>query len=132
VNIKHTVFNDVDFSNCKLLGLQFNHCSDFLFSVAFKTCNLTLASFYQVKVKGTKFNTCILHKVDFTNAELSNAYFDDCDFKAAIFENTILEKADFCSSYNYMIDPEINKIKKAKFSMPEVLGLLKKYNIEVK
>ena len=31
-----------------------------------------------------------------------------------------------------MIDPEINKIKKAKFSMTEVLGLLSKYNIEVK
>ena len=132
VNIKHTVFNDVDFSNCKLLGLQFNHCSDFLFSVTFKTCNLTLASFYQVKSKGTKFYECLLQQVDFTRAELTSSVFDNCDFKGATFEETQLEKVDFSSSYNYVIDPEINKIKKAKFSIPEVLGLLRKYNIEVK
>lgn len=132
VNIKHTVFNDVNFINCKLLGLQFNHCSDFLFSVTFKTSNLNLASFYQVKAKGTRFSVCSLQKVDFTRAELTNSEFDNCDFKDAIFEETQLEKSDFRGSYNYEIDPEINKIKKAKFSMPEVLGLLKKYNIDIK
>ena len=132
VNLRHTVLNDVNFSNCKLLGLQFNHCSDFLFSVSFKECNLSLASFYQVKTKGTKFNTCALQQVDFTEAHLTNSQFNDCDFKAAIFERTILEKSDFRTSYNYVIDPEVNKIKKAKFSIPEVLGLLRKYNIEVK
>ena len=132
VNLRHTVLNDVNFSNCKLLGLQFNHCSDFLFSVSFNKCNLSIGSFYQVKAKGTKFNTCILQQVDFTEANLTSSLFNDCDFKAAIFERTILEKSDFRSSYNYVIDPEINKIKKAKFSIPEVLGLLRKYNIEVK
>lgn len=132
VNLRHTVLNEVNFSNCKLLGLQFNHCSDFLFSVSFNECNLSLAYFYQVKAKGTKFNTCALQQVDFTEADLTNSQFNDCDFKAAIFERTILEKSDFRTSYNYVIDPEVNKIKKAKFSMPEVLGLLIKYNIEVK
>ena len=132
VNLKHTVLNDVSFSNCKLLGLQFNHCSDFLFSVSFNECNLSLASFYQVKAKGTKFSACMLHQVDFTEADVTNSLFNNCDFKAAIFERTMLEKSDFRTSYNYVIDPEINKIKKAKFSMPEVLGLLRKYNIEVK
>lgn len=132
VNLRHTVLNDVSFSNCKLLGLQFNHCSDFLFSISFKECNLSLASFYQVKAKGTKFSICGLQHVDFTEADLTSSLFNDCDFKAAIFERTMLEKSDFRSSYNYVINPETNKIKKAKFSMPEVLGLLRKYNIEVK
>jgi hypothetical protein len=49
----------------------------------------------------------------------------------AKFENTILQKADLRSAFNYAIDPEINKIKKAKFSLPEVTGLLKKYDIEI-
>jgi len=131
-NLKHTVFNDVVFSNCKLLGLLFNNCSDFLFSVEFNESNLSLASFYQMKIKGTTFNSCVLQQVDFTEADLTNSIFNNCDFKSAIIERTNLEKTNFKSSFNYVIDPEINKIKKAKFSMPEVLGLLRKYNIEVK
>lgn len=132
VNLKHTVFNDSSFSKCKLVGTQLNDCSDFLFSVTFNECNLSLSSFYKVRLKGTKFKACILHQVDFTEADMSNSSFDNCDFKGAIFENTQLEKTDFRTAYNYALDPENNTIKKAKFSMPEVLGLLKKYNIEVK
>jgi len=83
-------------------------------------------------MKGTKFNSCMLQHVDFTETDLTNSIFNNCDFKNAIFERSIVEKSDFRSSFNYVIDPEMNKIKKAKFSMPEVLGLLRKYNIEVK
>jgi len=50
---------------------------------------------------------------------------------STVFENTILEKVDFSTSFNYSIDPEMNKIKKAKFSLPEVIGLLNKYDIEI-
>jgi hypothetical protein len=49
----------------------------------------------------------------------------------ATFENTNLEKADFRTSFNYSIDPEINRIKKAKFALPEVLGLLNKYDLVI-
>ena len=57
--------------------------------------------------------------------------FDHCDLSQAVFDRTILEKADFRTSYNYSIDPENNKIKKAKFSMTGISGLLAKYDIEV-
>jgi hypothetical protein len=49
----------------------------------------------------------------------------------ATFENTILEKADLRTSYNYLIDPEINRIKKAKFSKEGIVGLLHRYDIEI-
>jgi hypothetical protein len=42
-----------------------------------------------------------------------------------------LERTDFRTSYNYSIDPEINRISKAKFSINGVVGLLGKYNIEI-
>ncbi|HUZ61183.1 MAG TPA: hypothetical protein VMU83_20575 [Hanamia sp.] len=35
---------------------------------------------------------------------------------------TNLEKADFRSAFNYSIDPELNEIKKAKFSSDELSG----------
>jgi hypothetical protein len=40
-----------------------------------------------------------------------------------------LEKADFSTAKNYTIDAENNKLKKAIFSLPEVIGLLSKYDI---
>jgi fluoroquinolone resistance protein len=43
----------------------------------------------------------------------------------------MLEKADFRTSNGYSIDPEMNRIKKAKFSLEGVAGLLDKYDIEV-
>jgi uncharacterized protein YjbI with pentapeptide repeats len=72
-----------------------------------------------------------LHEVDFTEADLTAAKFENCDLQRTIFANTILEKSDFRTAFNYSIDPEINRIKKAKFSLPGVLGLLAKYAIEI-
>ena len=69
--------------------------------------------------------------MDLTACDLSQAIFENCDLAGTLFENTILEKTDFRTAYNYSIDPELNKIKKAKFSLPGVLGLLSKYDIEV-
>jgi len=71
----------------------------------------------------------VLHETDFTEADLTNAVFENCDLKGAVFENTMLEKADFRTAFNYAINPEINKIRKAKFSMPAVMRLLDKYDI---
>ncbi len=70
-------------------------------------------------------------EVDFTECDLTAASFDNCDMLEATFDRTILEKADFRTAYHYSINPEVNRIKKAKFSLPEVTGLLNKYDIEI-
>jgi fluoroquinolone resistance protein len=49
----------------------------------------------------------------------------------SVFDRTNLEKADFRSAGNYSIDPTTNKIKKARFSLDGVAGLLDKYDIEI-
>jgi fluoroquinolone resistance protein len=126
-----TVLRDIQFTDCKLLGLHFDHCDSFLFAANFENCNLHLSSFYKLKLKKTLFKKTALHEVDFTEADLSNAVFDHCDLAGSIFENTLLEKANLRTADNYSIDPEKNKIKKAKFSMPGIAGLLHKYDIEI-
>ena len=126
-----TAFKDVKFKDCKLLGLHFDHCDEFLFQVDFENCTLNLASFYKVKLKNTRFKNSTLQETDFTEADLSSALFENCDLAKVVFDNTILEKADLRTSYNYSIDPEANKIKKAKFSRAGVAGLLDKYDIEI-
>ena len=129
--LSDTAFKDVRFISCKLLGLQFNNCSEILLSFTFEDCQMNLASFYQLKLKGTEFKMCNLHEVDFTQTDLSHTLFNECNLIKAVFADTNLEKVDFRSSFSYSIDPEKNRIKKAKFSRSSVSGLLEKYDIEI-
>ena len=84
-----------------------------------------------MKLHKTNFANCKIHEADFTDADFTNSVFDNCDFTDSVFNKTTLEKADFKTSYNFIIDPDLNKIEKAKFSTTNVLGLLTKYNIEI-
>jgi len=84
-----------------------------------------------MKIKKTIFRDTKLEEVDFTECDLPGSVFENCDLARATFDHTILEKADFTTSFNYSLDPEINRIKKARFSLPDVIGLLHKYDIEI-
>jgi len=48
-----------------------------------------------------------------------------------IFKNTNLESVDFRTSFNYSIDPDLNRIKKANFLLSSIAGLLDKFDIEI-
>lgn len=126
-----TGFQEVKFKDCKRLGLHFENGNDFLFSVNFEGCNLNLASFYQRKIKKAKFKDCTLVETDFSETDLNMAIFNNCDLSGAIFDRTNLEKADFRTSFNFSIDPEINTLKKARFSRSELSGLLDKYKLDI-
>ncbi len=127
--LENTGLKDVVFSDCKMLGLHFQHCNEFLFEIEINRCQLNLSSFYRRKLKKTSFKNSVLHEVDFVEADLTSAIFDNCDLQGAIFENSVLEKADFRSAKNYRIDPERNRMRKAKFAIPEAVGLLSRYDI---
>jgi uncharacterized protein YjbI with pentapeptide repeats len=114
-----------------MLGLRFDTCNGFGLSFSFDGCQLNHSSFYKTKIKKTIFKNSHLQESDFSEADLTGAVFDDCNLTQAVFFHTILEKADFRTSYNYSIDPEINRIKKAKFSIWGIPGLLDKYDIEI-
>jgi uncharacterized protein YjbI with pentapeptide repeats len=103
-----------------------------LFSVEFKDCVLDYAKFYTLKLKGTTFSNCSLIAVDFMNSDLTEVVFDNCDLHKSVFVDAVANKADFTTSYNFSIDPEKNKLKKARFSEAGLKGLLDKYDIIVK
>ena len=73
-----------------------------------------------------------MHEIDFTEADLSQSVFKKCDLMGSTFQKTNLEKADFCSAQNFNIQPELNSIKKAKFSPHGILGLVLHHDIVVK
>lgn len=129
--ILNTSFQNTQFRACKLLGLHFEDCNSFLLSMNFVGCQINFSSFYKLSLKQSIFKDCTLQEVDFSESDLRGSVFDNCDLGRAIFENTILEKADFITSFNFSIDPELNRITKAKFSLQGLAGLLDKYDIEV-
>jgi fluoroquinolone resistance protein len=139
VRLTQTALKSVIFKDCKLLGLNFGECNEFGFIVSFDTCILKHSSFMsraaslkqRIRLKQTTFKNSQLDEVDFTECDLTSAVFDDCDLNGATFKDSILDKADFRTAYNYSIDPELNRIKKAKFSRSGIAGLLDKYDIEI-
>jgi fluoroquinolone resistance protein len=131
VRLGETIFRDAKFFGCKMLGLLFNDCNKFGLSFAFDNCTLNHSSFFQTRIKKTIFKNSELQEVDWTGCDLTGSVFSHCDLKDAKFENTILEKVDFRNSFNYSIDPEMNRIKKARFSLTGIAGLLDKYDIQI-
>jgi uncharacterized protein YjbI with pentapeptide repeats len=117
--IKETSFKEVNFINCKMIGLKFNEVHPFLLQMSFEKCQLNFSSFYQLKIQNTKFISCNLEEVDFTETLAT-----DC-----IFENSNLQKSDFRMALNFNINPEINRLKGAKFSSQNLFGLLSAYKI---
>ena len=126
--LNQTVFQDVLFKDCKMLGLRFDTCSDFGLSISFENCQLNHASFYKLNLKNTLFIDTQLQEVDFSEADLSNSVFNNCNLLFSVFDRTTLDKVDFRTAINFSIDPEKNRIKKAKFSLQGVAGLLNKYD----
>lgn len=129
--ISNSAFREVKFKTCKMLGLHFENCNTFLFSIDFDHCVLNLSSFYKLSLKRTTFRECSIQEVDFSETDLSGSSFDGCDLAGALFDNTNLEKTDFRTAVQYTIDPEKNRMKKARFSLAGVEGLLAKYSIQI-
>lgn len=130
-NLTNLSLQDVKFKNCKMLGLQFDGCNQFGFSANFDTCQLDHSIFYKMKLNRSSFINSQLNAVDFSEADLKKSKLVGCNLMEATFQNTILEMADLRNATNYSINPEENRIKGAKFSLPEVVGLLDKYDIKI-
>jgi hypothetical protein len=129
--LKNTALCEAVFKDCKMLGLHFENCLEFGLSFTFDNCNLNHSSFYKTKIKKTVFKNSQLQEVDFSETELSASIFANCDCLNAKFERTNLEKCDFRTAFNFSINPNTNKIKKAKFSTNNIAGLLHQFDVEI-
>jgi len=103
-----------------------------IYAFEFEDCTLDYAQFYKLKLRKMLFSKCSMVAVDFMESDLTQATFDHCDLRLAVFINTNLTQADFLTSFNYVLDPEKNKVKKAIFSLEGVKGLLAKYDLRIK
>jgi len=129
--IEHAVFTRAKFIGCKMIGLDFSRCSKYVFSVSFSESILDFCFFHKNKMKKTMFKKCTMKEMTLIECELNESKFEDCDLDRTAFEKCNLEKCDLSTAYNYSIIPSENKIRNAKFSYPEIIGLLRHHNISV-
>lgn len=124
-------FQNAKFVGCKILGVNFSRSNRFAFSFYFEECTLDYSVFVGTKLQKTKFINCSLREVDFAQTDLTSSLFTGSDLLGTLFSGTILEKADFRTAKNFSIDPEHNRLKKAKFSSFHLENLLHKYQLDI-
>ena len=113
------------------MGINFSITQSFMFSVSFEDCVLDYSSFMDKKMVKTIFKKTSLKEVTFSRAILTSSVFEDCNLNSTIFNQTDLTSVDFSTAYNYIIEPELNTVKKAIFSHQGLAGLLTTYGIKI-
>lgn len=134
VKIHGTLFAGVSFKDSKLLGVNWTEADWPRIKLgtppAFAGCILNDSNFLGLKLGGIKFTDCTARGADFREADLSKAEMNGTDLSGALFGNTDLTGADFSGARSYSIRISENKVKGAKFSMPEAMNLL--YCLDIK
>lgn len=128
VSVKNTLFRDCQFSHCKLIGLNFCETQT-LAASKFLECSLDYSVFQLMNLSGSSFKRCSLKEADYYETNLSKCDFSDSHLEGAVFNKANLSGADFRGAQDYFIDLRVTNVKKAKFSLPEALGLLKSLDI---
>lgn len=128
--ISGSTFRDCKFNHSKLTGINWSDCSS-LSAIGFDECILDLSIFSQMNLKKMIFKNSKIHQADFSESNLEEAVFCGSDLRETTFAGANLMKADFRSATNYSIDLAYTKIRKAKFSFPEVIALLESQDIEI-
>jgi uncharacterized protein YjbI with pentapeptide repeats len=131
VKLPATGLKTVVFRDCKLLGIRFDECDDFLFNVNFQDCVLDYSWFVNKKMPKTGFVKTSLKGVNFSGADLSMAVFDNTNLDGAVFDGTQLKAADLRPLTTSRSTRNKTRCRKRKFSVGGIPGLLQKYDIKI-
>jgi fluoroquinolone resistance protein len=128
VRIRDCAFVNARFEGSKIAGVNWTEASwpkkNSLNSIDFFDCVVSQSAFGGLVLKKMKLTRCTSLDADFSEADLAQSDFRGTDFSRSRFMHTDLTGADFRDAKNYVIHPALNKVSKAKFSLPEAMGLL--------
>lgn len=125
LKLENARFQGVSFIESKLMGVDFTLCDPTFFEICFQKSLLHSCNFAQMKLKGCSFTDSVLKECIFSQASCEKVSFARSSLAGSIFHQTNLEKADFTDAIEYGMDPVDNRLKGAKFSMPEAAELIK-------
>ena len=123
LRMQNATFRDTAFINIDWSEIR---CASKLFPLIkeINTCILKYNNFFKMKLPKLAFVDCSLIDCAFQECDLPGSVFKNVDLQDTSFQNCNLSRADFREARNYRINTESNRMYKAKFSLPEVVGLL--------
>ena len=124
-------FRDVEFKDCKLMGVDWSQVAGLRFSASFLRCILSYGSFIDLRMKKIKIISCRAHETNFAGADLTGADFTDTDLHGARFVGTNLTGADLSKASNYEINPSDNTLRKTRYSPEAALALAERMGVVV-
>lgn len=127
-----TKFHNTTFIGCKILSINFKRCCQFVVDFGFNNCLVQGCSFSDMKLNRLNFVKSTIVDCDFFDSSLVKSSFKGSDLSDSNFQNTNLSEANFQDAKNYIINPSANNIKKAIFSIPEAMSLLREFKIVIK
>jgi fluoroquinolone resistance protein len=133
MRVNNSSFVSTSFTDCKMIGINWTDAywpkGRLLATLHFEGCSINHSVLAGLILPRIRITQCVAWEVDFTEADLSEADCQSTDFAKSRFYNTNLSGANFSGATNYTIAPNYNKIKGAKFSLPEAMSLL--YNLDI-
>ena len=130
INLLGTSFREVSFKDCKLVGLSWAQVRTF-FDASFENCVLNYSQFQEMSLSGLKFKNCTMRDMDFRECNLEESSFSHCDLLNTSFNRCNFSGSDFRNAKSYRLNPLSEKLKGAKFDLPEALVLFEEMGIEV-
>jgi fluoroquinolone resistance protein len=126
-------FTNTGFERSKVTGVNWTTSAwpkGGLFTpVHFTDCDIGLSVFFGLDLRKIQIVRCSAKGADFAEADLTQANCTGTDFTESRFLHTDLTEADFTGATNYSIAASMNTLKKTKFALPEVIGLL--YGLDI-
>lgn len=126
----NSIFTNTKFLDSKVMGTDWTKTKTVRL-LSFERCDVRYSNFSFMKLPHMILKESVAHECNFADSDLSESNFSKTDFEKSVFSNTNLVKTDFRKAINYGIDVNFNKIRKAKFSLPEAASLLKSFEIEL-
>jgi uncharacterized protein YjbI with pentapeptide repeats len=135
VKLKNSSFVNTYFENSKVIGVNWLEASwptvELFCPIEFFRCDLSHSTFFGLSLREIRLTECLAKDVDFREADLTEADLTHTDFTGSLFMETNLTRADFSDAINYHIDVGFNKVKAARFTLPEAVSLLRSLDIEI-
>jgi len=120
---------DTTFHSCNVSGIDFSTVVGIIRSFDFDDCQMKYAVFTGMELQSRRFTNSEMIECSFLQVNLKQSDFSGSNLSGTRFEDCDLTGSNFLGATNYFIDANSNKIKSAKFLMPEAAALLKNFDI---
>lgn len=128
-----TVMKFCTFRNCSIIGLNWMELSTSYSAVIEKLdrCLLKYNNFEDMTFRKIDFGKSQIISSAFYKTTLSECNFSECNLKDTTFSMCDLQKSDFRSAQGFGIDIMTCKLKGAKFSFSNLVGLVNGLGIKI-